>query len=156
MTKTTMTHTRSAATDDVAIPAELVGRALAADRFDLEAFPILSELPAIERFVAAHPHALLPRGKALQLLLERSVAEVATAYAEDVDRTLRKIAAYVRLRYQEGKTVKDIAEAWGLERSVLSRQLSRRSLQVVAHRFLQLAEHLRWEQHGASPATTAD
>ena len=109
-------------------------------------FPVLSELPGIERFEEAHPHALLPRGKALQLLLTRAVNEVSTAYAEDADRTLRRIAAYVRLRYQDGKSVKDIAEAWGLDRTVLSRQLSRRALQVVAHRFLQLAEHMRWDR----------
>ena len=111
-----------------------------------DAFPVLSELPAVERFAVAHPYALLPRGKALQLLLNRAIGDVTTAYAEDADRTLRRIAAYVRLRYQEGKSVKAIAEAWGLDRTVLSRQLSRRSLKVVSHRFLQLAEHMHWDQ----------
>lgn len=124
----------------------LVGKALVADRFDLDDFRVLSKLPAVERFATAHPHALLPRGKAIRLLLDRAVAEVATAYAEDQDRTLRRIAAYVRLRYQEGKSVKDIAEVWGLDRTVVSRQYSRRSLQVVSHRFLQLAEHMHWDK----------
>jgi len=90
----TMKLIHSATTSNSDTCAELVGRALAADRFDLDTFQTLSELPAVERFAAAYPHALLPRGKALQLLLERTVAEVATAYAEDSDRPLRKIAKW--------------------------------------------------------------
>jgi hypothetical protein len=50
------------------------------------------------------------------------------------------------MRYQDGKSVKDIPEAWGLDPTVLSHQLSRRSLQVVSHRFLQLAEHMHWDR----------
>ena len=140
----TMTLMHPATTEKSDSCANLVGKALATDRFDLDEFPLLSELPAVERFAAAHPHALLPRGKAIQTLLQRAVTEVATAYAEDADRTLRRIAAYVRLRYQEGKSVRAIAEEWGVERSALSHQLSRRALLVVTHRFLQLAQSVRW------------
>ena len=92
-----------------------VGQALVADRFDLDGFRVLSELPAVERFAAAHPYALLPRGKAIRLLSIAQLPRMTTAYADDSDKTLRRIAAYVRLRYQEGKSVKDIAEAWGLD-----------------------------------------
>ena len=140
-----MTLLRSA-TSDAGEICKLVGKALEADRFELDQFKVLSTLPGIERYAADHPNALLPRGKALQVLLARAVNEVSTAYAEDHDRTLRRIAAYVRLRYQDGKSVKDIAEAWGLDRTVVSRQYSRRSLQVVSHRFLQLAEHMHWDK----------
>jgi hypothetical protein len=132
-----------------------VGKALGADRFELDGFRVLSELPAVERFAVAHPQTLLPRGKAIRILLDRAVAEVATAYAEDADWTLRRIAAYVQLRYGEGRTVTAIAQEWGLERSALSHQLSRRALQVVTHRFLQLAVHLRWEKANSAPAAKA-
>jgi hypothetical protein len=135
----------------------LVGKALGEDRFALDAFPVLSELPAIERFAATHPHALLPRGKAVQVLLWRAVAEVATAYADERDALLRRIAAFVRLRYQEGQTVTAIARAWGVDRSDLSRQLSRRAVEVVAHRFFSLARSVRWPGEGedGAPATKA-
>jgi hypothetical protein len=149
-----MTQLRSA-TPDAGDLCMLVGKALEADRFDLDEFPVLSEVPGIERFAVAHPHALLPRGKALQLLLTRAVTEVSTVYAEDGGRTLRKIAANVRLRYQDKCSVKDIAEAWGFDRTVLSRQLSRCSLQVVSHRFLQLAEHMRWDKGEAAAPSSA-
>ena len=140
-----MTLLRSAMSDAGEI-CKLVGKALEADRFELEEFNVLSTLPGIERYAEAHPNALLPKGKALQVLLHRAVSEVATAYAEDSDKTLRKIAAYVRLRYEDKRSVKDIAEEWGLDRTVVSRQYSRRSLQVVSHRFLQLAEHMHWDK----------
>jgi hypothetical protein len=128
--------------------SELVGKALVADRFALDAFPVLGELPAVERFAAAHPHALLPRGKAVQALLWRAVAEVATAYADERDLLLRRIAAFVRLRYQERQTVTAIAKAWGMDRADLSRQVSRRAVEVVAHRFFCLARSVRWLGEG--------
>jgi hypothetical protein len=129
-----------------------VGKALAADRFTLDEFPVLSALPAVERFATAHPHALLPRGKALQLLLSRAIGEVATAYADDADATMRRIAAYVRLRYQERQSVTAIAQQWQMERSALSHQLSRRALLVVTHRFLHLAQGVRWSVDGSTTA----
>ncbi len=135
---------RPAATDRSDTYANLVGKALAADRFTLDEFPLLSELPAVERFAAAYPHALLPRGKALQVLLSRAIGEVATTYAEDSDATMRRLAAYVRRRYQERQSVTAIARQWQMERSALSHQLSRRALLVVTHRFLQLAQGVRW------------
>lgn len=135
---------RPAAPSEATGYTELVGKALGADRFALDAFSVLSELPAIEAWAVAHPQALLARGKALQVLLRRAVADVATGYAEDDDTTMRRLAAYVRLRYQECQSVTAIARQWQLDRSALSHQLSRRALLVVTHRFLQLAQGVRW------------
>jgi len=55
----------------------LVDRALFADCYTLDGFPVLSELPLVARWGEAHPRDLLPRGKALHALLRRAVADVA-------------------------------------------------------------------------------
>jgi hypothetical protein len=126
------------------ISSKLVGKALRADRFTLDAFPVLCQLPAVEQWAASHPRALLARGKALQALLRRAVADVATDYAEDDDATLRRLATYVRLRYQEHQSVTAIARQWQLNRTYVSRSVSLRAVQVITHRFVQIVDAVRW------------
>jgi hypothetical protein len=123
--------------------ATLVGKALNADRFVLETFPVLSELPPIEQWTSAHPRELLCRGKALQALLRRAVADVASSYAKEDDTALRRLAEYVRLRYQEGMSVTEIAKRWQMNRSGVSHRFSGRAVQLIAHRFEQLVHVIR-------------
>src|SRR5438309_1669690 len=78
---------------------ELVAKALLADRFTLEEFPVLSQLPAVEAWAAANSRELLPRGKALQQLLRRAVAEVIEAVGEPDDVAVRRLVDYLDLRY---------------------------------------------------------
>lgn len=135
--------------------AAMVGKALVADRFRLDEFPVLSELPAIEAWAASHPRALLARGSALQAILRKSVADVAAAYAEDDDASLRRLAAFVRMRYLERRSVAAIADEWRMNRSALSHCLSRKALLLISHRFLQLVQQMCWETNEAIPAAKA-
>lgn len=55
---------------------ELVAKALRSDRFTFDEFPVLSQLPAIEQWAAAHGRELLPHGKALQVFLRHAIEDV--------------------------------------------------------------------------------
>ena len=121
---------------------DLIGKALLSDRFTLEEFPVLSQLPAIERWATTHPHELLPHGKALQLLLGKSVADVIVLLDDTPDGATHRVAEYLRLRYQQQKKVKDIAEQWDLSAEQIWRSAGRRSLDLITERFLQIARSL--------------
>jgi hypothetical protein len=125
------------------VPVEVVGRALVADRLALDSFPVLSELPVIEQWSAAHPRELLCKGKALHTLLRRAVSDVAFGYAKDEDATLRRLAEFVRLRYIERLTVTEIAQRWRMNRSGVSHRFSGQAIQLVARRFEQLVHVIR-------------
>jgi hypothetical protein len=118
---------------------ELIAKALISDRFSLEEFPVLSQLPAIERWATAHPHELLPRGKALQLLLARSVADVIAKIGDADDLVLRRIVLYLQLRYQQHQSVKAIAESWQCSTVHVWRTVGQRALNLVTERFLEVA-----------------
>jgi hypothetical protein len=90
----------------------LVGKALFADCYTLDDFPVLSELPLVAQWAQAHPRELLPRGKALHALLRRAVADV-VACAPENDASLGRVADFARLRYQQRLTVVAIARQWG-------------------------------------------
>jgi len=121
---------------------EMIGKALLSDRFTLEEFPVLSQLPGIEKWAAAHPYELLPRGKALESLLGKAVADAIVFLGDAKDTTTRRVAEYLRLRYQEQKKVKDIAQEWQLSVDQVSRTAGRRALDIATERFLMLAHSL--------------
>jgi hypothetical protein len=118
---------------------ELVAKALVADRFTLDEFPVLCQLPAVEQWAAANPRELLPRGKALQLLLRRAIVDVIDALGEPDDVAVRRLVEYLELRYQKGWHVKTIAERWGCSTVQVWRGTGRRALDLVTARFLLLA-----------------
>jgi len=118
---------------------ELVGKALLSDRFTLDEFPVLSQLPAVEQWAAAHPRDLCPRGKALQLLLRQAVAEVIASVGEADDVAVRRLVEYLQLRYQQGISVKGIADRWGCSTVQVWRAAGQRALDLVTARFLDLA-----------------
>lgn len=117
---------------------ELVAKALLADRFTLDEFPVLSQLPAVEQWASAHPRELCPRGKALQALLRQAVAEVIAAVGDADDVAVRRLVEYLRLRYQESVSVKGIAERWGCSTVQVWRSAGRRALDLVTARVLEL------------------
>jgi hypothetical protein len=118
---------------------ELVAKALGASRFALDGFPVLSQLPAVERWVADHPREMLPRGKALQGLLRQAVVEVIASVGEADDRAMCRLVEYLQLRYQQRLTVKAIAERWGCSTVQVWRGTGHRALDLVTMRFLELA-----------------
>ncbi len=122
----------------------LVDRALFADCYTLDDFPVLSELPLVVRWAEAHQRDLLPRGKALHVLLRRAVADV-VACAPEGDACLAQVADFARLRYQERLTVSAIARRWGMHRRSLYGGCTRRALELVTRRVLQLAHGGQWQ-----------
>lgn len=118
---------------------ELVAKALLADRFTLEEFPVLSQLPAVEQWAAANPRELLPRGRALQHLLRHAVTDVIEAAGEPDDVAVRRLVEYLDMRYRKQCRVKAIADQWGCSSVQVWRSSGRRALDLVTARFLILA-----------------
>jgi len=81
---------------------------------------------------------------ALHALLRRAVADVA-ACAPEGDASLVWVAEFARLRYQERLTVLAIARRWGIHRRSLYSGCTRRALELVTRRVLQLAQEGRWK-----------
>lgn len=119
----------------------LVGKALLLfnDLFALDEFPVLSQLPAVEQWVSAHEHELLPHGKALRALLRQAVAKVIEQIGDGEGGTSARLVAYLRLRYQQGLLVKDIADQWNLSVEQVWRSAGRRALELITDQFLQSA-----------------
>jgi hypothetical protein len=118
---------------------ELVMKALTADRFTLEDFPILSQLPAIEHWAAAHPRELLPHGKAIQGYLRQAVKDVIASVGEPEDETMRRLVEYLQLRYLQKVSQKAIAERWGCSTVQVWRSVGHRAIDLITARFLELA-----------------
>lgn len=116
----------------------LVGKALFADRFALEEFPVLSQLPAVEQWAAAHQRELLPHGKALQIILRQAVEDVIARIGEAQDTQMRRLIDFLRSRYIEQASVKVIAESWGCSTVHVWRSVGQRALDLVTDRFLEL------------------
>ncbi|MBA3825416.1 MAG: hypothetical protein H0X24_16150 [Ktedonobacterales bacterium] len=119
----------------------LVGKALTllGDLFALDEFPILSQLPAVEQWAAAHHHDLLPHGKGLRALLQHAVALVIEKIGDEESGTSARLVQYLQLRYQQGLLVKDIAERWSLSAEQVWRSSGRRALELVTDQFLEIA-----------------
>jgi len=118
-------------------PGALIGKALFCDAYALDSFPVLSGLPLIARWAEAHPRELLPRGKALQVLLRRAVSDVATFRLEG-DAHLARVSEFTRMRFAERQRMTAIAAEWGVDRSYLHRTVGRPALELVTRRFVQL------------------
>jgi len=134
---------------------ELVAKALWADLFTLDEFPVLSTLPVVVAWAQAHPREMLPRGKVLRALLRRAVGDVRAAVNDAQDLPSQRLGQFVQLRYQEQHTVTAIAERLQLTRAYVSRSLSRRATEVIARRFAQLAESAQLQASSAEPAAKA-
>lgn len=123
----------------------LVGKALFADRFTLDEFPVLADVPLVAQWAAAHPREFLPRGKALQALLRRAVADVVALCGEADNAGLTRVGEFAQLRYQQRWTVVAIARQWGCDRSSVHHRVAGRTLALVTRRFLQIVESSHWQ-----------
>jgi hypothetical protein len=117
----------------------LVAKALVSDRFTLDEFPVLSQLPVVEQWAATNPRQLCARGRALQALLRQAVADVIAEAGDLDDVAVGRLVEYLRLRYQEGRPVKAIAERWSCSTVQVWRSAGRRALDLVTERFLDRA-----------------
>src|SRR5215472_8163499 len=91
---------------------QLVAQALLKldDWFELEEYPVLSQMPAVVAYARSHPYDILPHGQAISQLLTRAVEEVSSQCATSQGRTMQRAAIYLRSRYLEKQTVKTIAQ----------------------------------------------
>jgi hypothetical protein len=122
---------------------ELVAKALLADRFALEESPVLSQLPAIERWVSDHEHELLPHGKALHIALHQAIQRVIATIGDADDVQLVRVVQYLRWRYVERVSVKQIAEQGGCSSVHVWRTAGCRALDMVTDAFLAIARSSR-------------
>jgi hypothetical protein len=129
----------------------LVAKALVSDRFALDAFPILSQLPAVEQVAAANPRLLCARGKALQTFLRQAVSEVIAAAGDTDDVAVGRLVEYLRWRYQEGVSVRAIAQRWGCSTVQVWRSTGRRALDLVTVRFLEQVRAASENPVGSAP-----
>ena len=81
-------------------------------------------------------------GTALKLLIERAVRDVLAMAVTVPTSNLGRIATFLQLWYCEGQTVVGVAKALGLERTHVVKTVQRPALDLVARRFLALAEQV--------------
>ncbi len=118
---------------------DLIGKALLAECITLEDFPVLSQFPAIEERIRSFEFELFPRGKALQSLLREAVHDVLQGIGHSDDKSLGRIAEYIKLRYQQKQSVKHIAEQWQISTVQVWRSAGQVSLGLITDRFLEKA-----------------
>ncbi len=118
---------------------DLVGNALLADCLTLEDFPVLSQFPAIEERMKSFEYELFPRGKALQSLLREAIYDVLKGIGNSDDQSLCRMDKYIKLRYQQKCSVKQIAEEWHVSTVQVWRSAGQLSLALITERFLEKA-----------------
>jgi len=120
---------------------QLVAQALLKldDWFELEDYPVLSQMPAVVAYARSHSYDILPHGQALSQLLRRAVEEVSSQCATSPGRTMQRAAVYLRSRYLEKQTVKTIAQQLGISTDQLGRTVGVLSIPLVAKQFYRLA-----------------
>jgi hypothetical protein len=75
------------------------------------------------------------------MLLDRAVADVLTlASIMSNTQQYHRMAMFLQLWYAEERTVTQVAKTLGLERTHVAKTIQRPALQLVANRFLVLAE----------------
>jgi Glu-tRNA(Gln) amidotransferase subunit E-like FAD-binding protein len=118
---------------------DLIAKALFSSRFDLESFPVLSQLPAVESWAEQHIHELLPHGKALQSLLRRAIEDVIQQLSDNPDVKSTRVIEYLRYRFFQQKTVKAIAAEWQCSVVHVWRVAGHEALDLITDRFLRMA-----------------
>jgi hypothetical protein len=111
-----------------------------ADVTTLEECTAFVSYPGVRTLVQHHQRRILPLGIALKALIDHAVADVMTLATAINSQTYRRMATFLALWYTEEKTVTQVARALGLERTHVAKTVQRPTLELVARRFLFLAE----------------
>jgi hypothetical protein len=94
----------------------------------------------VRALVKQYRSEILPMGKALRYLLDRAAGDV-IALGEVMNGTQTgRVATFLQLWYREQRTVADIARQMNLERTHVAKTVQRPARELVARRFLDLAE----------------
>jgi DNA-binding NarL/FixJ family response regulator len=111
------------------------------DAFKLEECVALGQMPGVQVLVRRLEKSVFPTGLAIRTLLDRSLHEVEMVALHQKDTTSERMAMFLHL-YRQGETVTLIADALGLSRSYVVHHVQRRALDLVARRFLEIAERV--------------
>ena len=119
--------------------ARRVSQVLRWTPFQLDSYTPLAQLPGVQARVRRHPTAMLPLGTALRSLIDEAVGDVEEVALAGQDPASKRLATFLRIWYRERGTVVRVAEALGLTRTHVARQIQRPALALVVRRFLDLA-----------------
>ena len=121
---------------------KVVASLVRADVWTLNDCPTFATYPGVRSLVARHQREILPMGVALKLLIDRAVADVLALTRVVNTNEIGRIATFLQLWYAEGKPVTEVARALRLERTHVAKTVQRPALELVARRFLALAEQV--------------
>ncbi len=111
------------------------------DAFKLEECAALGQMPGVQVLARRLERSIFPTGLAIRTLLDRSLHEVEMVALHQKDTASERMAMFLHL-YRQGETVTLIADALGLSRSYVVHHVQRRALDLVARRFLEIAERV--------------
>jgi hypothetical protein len=120
----------------------LVASMVRADLWKLNDCLTFATYPGVRSLVARHQREILPMGVALKLLIERAVTDVLALSQIVTTHEVSRIATFLQMWYVEGKPVTAVAKALQLERTHVAKTVQRPALELVARRFLALAEQV--------------
>ncbi len=118
----------------------LVASLIRADVRKLEDCTTFAGYPGVRGLVRSHRHKVLPMGVSLKVLLDRAVADVLGLTNTVNACCYRRMAVFLRIWYVEERPVTEVARVLQLERTHVAKTVQRPALELVARRFLYLAE----------------
>ncbi len=112
-----------------------------ADVMTLDECGFIASYPGVRALLRTNQRQIFPLGVSLRMLFDRAVADVlALASTMSASQHYHRMAIFLQLWYAEERTVTQVAKALGLERTHVAKTIQRPALQLVASRFLVLAE----------------
>ncbi len=118
----------------------LVASLIRADVRKLEDCTTFAGYPGVRALVRCHKQKVLPLGVSLKVLLDRAVADVLALTSAVNVCTYRRMAIFLQIWYTEERPVTEVARTLQLERTHVVKTVQRPALELVARRFLYLAE----------------
>jgi len=111
-----------------------------ADVRKLEDCTTFAGYPGVRALVRCHQRKVLPLGVSLKALLDRAVADVLALTSAVNAHVYRRMAVFLQMWYTEERPVTEVARTLHLERTHVVKTVQRPALELVARRFLYLAE----------------
>jgi len=118
----------------------LVASLIRADVRKLEDCTTFAGYPGVRALARSHRHKVLPMGVSLKVLLDRAVADVLGLTKAVNACSYRRMAVFLQVWYVEERPVTEVARVLQLERTHVVKTVQRPALELVARRFLYLAE----------------
>jgi hypothetical protein len=101
----------------------------------------IASYPGVRALLRLNQRQIFPLGVSLRMLFDRAVADALTlASTMSNAQQYHRMAMFLQLWYAEERTVTQVAKTLDLERTHVAKTIQRPALQLVASRFLMLAE----------------